>query len=104
MNLRKLAGLLRPRPKWWLGRPYRITITAASEGGYWLQIHHTQGTEWIALPIRIHEDGHPDDRVFAVAAEALTARRLRWVLPWELDANADLTAPVTTLTGPEVAQ
>jgi hypothetical protein len=91
----------RPRPMWWLGRPYRVTIAAAASGGYLLLIHHTQGTEWIELPTRTEPYDHPDEREFSAAADALAARRLAWVLPWQLDANGSLTAPITTLTGPD---
>jgi hypothetical protein len=94
-RLAALTGRVRPRPCWWLGRPHRITIAPAATGGYVLKVHHSQGTEWVALPVRARVYDRPDVLHFAAASEALTARRLRWVLPWELDADGNLTAPVT---------
>lgn len=105
MRLRNLfAGLLarlRPRPRWWLGEPYRVTIGAAACGGYVLLIHHTQGTEWVDLPLRTEEYDHPDEREFAAASAALAARQLAWVLPWQLTANGSLIAPIISLAREE---
>ena len=99
--LARLWTQVRPRPKWWLGTPYRATIAPAARGGYVLKIHHTQGTEWVKLPPRTRVYDRPDERAFAAAAEALAARRLAWVLPWELNGNGDLTAAVTDLNREE---
>jgi hypothetical protein len=78
-----------------LGVPYRATIAAAACDGYLLLISYTNGTEWLDLGHRAEAYDHPDEREFAAAADLLAARGLDWVLPWELDRQGNLTAPVT---------
>jgi hypothetical protein len=95
--LRELLNRLRPPHLWWLGKPYRVTIISTASGTY-LQVHHTQGTEWIELPARAGSRDRSDDRERAAAAAALGSRGLTWTLPWQLDSNGDLTAEATPLT------
>jgi hypothetical protein len=87
------AGLW-PRPLWWLGKPRWVTI-APTAGGYVLQIHHTQGVEWVDLPPRTGTFDRPDAREFTAASAALAVRGLVWELPWLLDRSGHLTALVT---------
>ena len=103
--LRAWLMRVRPRPRFWLGTPYRATIVPFACGGYVLRIACTQGCDHVDLADRSGESAdydHPDERDFAIAAEALTARGLAWVLPWELDANGNLTAPVTPITRKDI--
>ena len=91
-----LLSQARPRLRWLLGKPSRITIAAYSEGGYMLKIHHAEGVEWVRLTT---DTGRtmPDERDFTATADALTARGLTWVPPWALDQDGNLTAPVVPL-------
>jgi hypothetical protein len=100
-SLQALLSRFRPPRKPWLGRAYRVTIAPAACGGYVMRIHHTQGTDWVDLPLRMEEYDRPDEREFTVAAAALAERGLTWVLPWQLGTNGVLTAPVTTLASPQ---
>lgn len=98
--LRAAASRLRPRQGWWLGAPYRATITPFACGGYFLAIAYTQGVDRVDLADRsgdMQDYDHPDERDFAAADSVLAARNLALVLPWELDHNGNLTAPVTSL-------
>ncbi|OJF15519.1 hypothetical protein [Couchioplanes caeruleus] len=99
--LRGLLSRVRPRRLWWLGTPYRVTIAAVAAGGYVLQIHHTQGVEWVDLPRRTRVCDHPDEREFVATVAALAERGLVWVLPWQLDEHGNLTAPVVPLVREE---
>lgn len=96
--LRAFLTRFRPRPRWWLGTPYRATIRPFDNGRYVLTIACTEGVDWIDLADRIgklHPDDHPDARDFVAAADELDARGLAWVLPFGLDEHGNLTAPVT---------
>lgn len=93
----RLLSRFRPPPGWWLGTASRVTIAPAGwGGGYVVMLHRTQGVEWIFLPPRTRVYDRPDEREFFATSQALTARGLTWVLPWELDRGGNLTAPVTT--------
>jgi hypothetical protein len=84
---------------WWLGRAHTATIAPApSGGGYMLKILHSQSCEWVPLPPRTWVYDRPDEREFSAASTALAARGLTWVLPWGLDTDGNLTAPVEPLS------
>ena len=84
-----------------LGTPQRATIAAAACGGYLMFIDYSDGREWLDLPLRMEEYDHPDEREFTAAAAHLAARGLAWVLPWQLTAAGDLTAPVVPVARKE---
>jgi hypothetical protein len=80
-----------------LSHPQRATIAPYACNRYMLLIDYDQGRERLDLadrPGELHDYDHPGRRAFTAAAEHLAARGLVWVLPWQLDHNGNLTAPV----------
>ncbi|OJF09785.1 hypothetical protein [Couchioplanes caeruleus] len=102
--LNRFANRVRPRTGWWLGPASRVTIAPAGWCGYALKIHRNQGVEWIDLPRRNRVYDRPDEHQLRAVCEALAERRLTWVLPWGLDSEGNLTAPVTPLVRKENGQ
>ncbi|GGQ44053.1 hypothetical protein [Couchioplanes azureus] len=102
--LNRFAIRVCPWTGWWLGPASRVTIAPAGWGGYVLQVHRSQGVEWIALPRRDRVYERPEEHQFHAAAEALAERGLAWVLPWGLDTEGNLTAEVTSLVRKENGQ
>ncbi len=95
--LRALLSHVRPRPRWWLGRAHTVVIAPAPGGGYVLKILREQGCDWVPLPARARVYDRPDVRDFAAASAALIDRGVIWVLPFGLDPDGNLTAPVQPL-------